>query len=355
MAAAGGSPQRVAGPGDTAPGTGGTLGQITALGFNGFGEVVFRAAITGGTGGYGLFVGTVSSVRKVVANGDPNPAGGTFALTSTSGVNTSNLVKLNALGQVAFLDANSVFVSTPVTGITAVVTPSTTLPAPLDTRRVSSISAIGGFNDSAAVAFAAGLSGTEANNAAVLRAAPDSPVALVAYKGQSAPGTTGPAFNTFSRVVLNNAGDVAFYSTLLPSTPWGAVFKLPSGGNLTSVVLQGTPAPGGGTFRHVNYHRLMANGSVYFESTSSLASGAGLYGCYLATGSTVQALVTDQDALPEGSRLVLRTLFPRAAGTWASSRGARAATSACSCTTRWAAPRAGCSWTATSSRRLARR
>src|SRR5439155_26726876 len=84
----GGPPLRIAGPGDTASGTGGTLTNISLVSgttsLNNAGEVLFRAQIVGGTGGFGLFAGSTAGVRKVVANGDPIPGGGTFSITSTS-------------------------------------------------------------------------------------------------------------------------------------------------------------------------------------------------------------------------------------------------------------------------------
>ena len=125
VASAGGSPVRVAGPGDAAPGTGGgSFGTITALGFNDLGEVVFRSGISGGTGGYGLFVGSTSGLRKVVTNGDPNPFGDTFALMSSTSVGSTTVVKLNNAGQVALVDANALFLHNPASGLAGAVSPA---------------------------------------------------------------------------------------------------------------------------------------------------------------------------------------------------------------------------------------
>ena len=220
VAAAGGSPVRVAGPGDAAPGTGGgTFGTITALGFNDLGEVVFRSTVSGGTGGYGLFVGSTSAVRKVVTNGDPSPFGDTFALMSPTSVGSTALVKLNNAGQVAFVDGNALFRHDPATGLAGAVSSGMTAPAPLDGRTITGVSAVGAFNDSGAILFAATLAGSTTNNLACLRYASGSPLAMVAYKGQAAPGASGQTLDTFASLTLNNAGDAAFYSTLSPSTP----------------------------------------------------------------------------------------------------------------------------------------
>jgi len=315
IASAGSAPVRVAGPGDTAPGTGGgTFGSINGIAFNNLGEVLFRGAITGGAGGYGLFVGTTSGIRKVVANGDSNPNGGTFVLTATSAVGTASLAKLNNTGQVAFLDSSCLYLSSPGTGLVGAVTLSTPVPAPLDTRSLSSISSISALNDSGSVLFVASLSGTTANDSAILRYTSGNPLAMPAYKGQAIPGGTGQVFASFASAVMNGAGDVAFYASLSPTAPtWGGVFKLPNGGTLASIVLDGTTIPGGaGTFGRSNYCVLLPDGSVYFESY--LSNGAATAGAFFASGAEVRALATDVDPLPAGSRVILRNLYPKASG-----------------------------------------
>ena len=71
---------RVVGPGATGPGHQGwnPLGAITPLAFNDLGEVLFKATVTGGTGGYGLFVGTTAGLRKIASTTDSNLVGGQF-------------------------------------------------------------------------------------------------------------------------------------------------------------------------------------------------------------------------------------------------------------------------------------
>jgi hypothetical protein len=314
VAPAGGSPVKVAGPGSAAPGTGGgVLGTITALGFNNLGEVVFRSTVSGGTGGYGLFVASTSGLRKVVTNGDPNPFGGTFALVSSTSVGTTALVKLNNAGQVAFVDGNGIFLHTPESGLGGAVGAGTAAPAPLDARTISAVAAIGAFNDSGAILFAATLSGSTTSNLACLRFVSGSPLAMVAYKGQAAPGTSGQALDTFTALTMNNAGDSAFHSLLNPTAASsGGLFELPAGGSLSQVVLDGTTAPAGGTYRTIGYCRLAPDGSLYFEAY--LRGGAATYGSFVAAAGGIQAVLTDLDPLPDGSRLQVRNLFPKGAG-----------------------------------------
>ena len=276
--------------------------------------MIFRSTVSGGNGGYGLFVGSTSGLRKVVTNGDPNPFSDTFALMSSTSVGSSALVKLNNAGQVAFVDGNALFLHTPASGLVGAVSAGMAAPAPLDARTISAIASIGAFNDSGVILFVATLAGSTTNNLTCLRYVSGSPLAMVAYKGQAAPGASGQAFDTFASLTLNNAGDAAFSSTLSPSTPsTGGLFSRPAGGGLSLVVLEGTTAPAGGTYRTTNYCRLAPNGSLYFESY--MRGGSAMYGSFLAAAGGVQALVTDLNPLPAGARLTLRTLFPKGAGT----------------------------------------
>src|SRR5262249_26870759 len=119
-------PARIAGLGDPAPGTAGTFGPITGIALNSRGEILFSASIVGGAGGAGLFVGSTAGVRKVVANGDPNPLGGSFAITFSS----AN-VQLNDAGQASFALAGSLFVHDPVARLTVAVQQGSAAPPAL--------------------------------------------------------------------------------------------------------------------------------------------------------------------------------------------------------------------------------
>ena len=325
IAPADGAIVRIVGPGDPAPGTAdGTLNQVTGVQFNNRGEVLFRAAVVGGTGGFGYFVaardgGSGVSIRKVVATGDANPGGWTFdAALGMSGV------QFNDAGQVAFGNGYQLFISTPGTALTLVAARNTPMPAaaalPLQGRLVSWITALGAssFNDSGQVAFLVTLTGSSQNNGAVLRYTPGSDLEVVAYRGQVAPVTPWAAFAAPLFVKLNSAGDVNFYSSLDPGTPaTGGQFTKPDGRDLVSVVLDGQPAPPslGGTYRYTAYSHLLDDGSVYFE-TDLLGSPAAGTAALLATSSHVRVLVSDGHPLPSGSRVVFRNLFMGGAGSY---------------------------------------
>ena len=70
------------------------------------------------------------------------------------------------------------------------------------------------------------------------------------------------------------------------------------------------------------YARLLANGSLYYES--NILGGAPTYAAFLAAATGTQVLVTDADPLPAGANVVLRTFFPSGAGTYVGFSGRRA-------------------------------
>jgi hypothetical protein len=69
--------QKVVRTGDPAP-VGGQFGEFTNPSLNSRGEIAFEGTVSGGRAGSGIFVGSKSGVREVVAAGHPSPIGGKF-------------------------------------------------------------------------------------------------------------------------------------------------------------------------------------------------------------------------------------------------------------------------------------
>jgi hypothetical protein len=322
---------RIAGPGDEAPGTGGgsisfpvqglpSPNPIGVLGFNNRGEVLFRAAITGGSGGFGVFVGWADGVRKIVAHGDPNPAGGTFDISASALIPGA---RLNNAGQVVLGTGSTVLVSSPGEELAVAVSLDTPVPPPLDTRKLSSIS-LAGFNDSGDMLLQATLTGTSTNNSVLFHYTAGNPLEIVAYKGQQAPGApAGQTFNSFNLggTPFNNAGDAIFFSTLNPTpSTFRGYFKKVSGGAVVRVALNGEVTPAGGTYNVSSpWALLLADGSVYYES--NILGGAPTYAVFLATAIGTHVLVTDADPLPLPANVVLRPFYTSGAGTYVGFRG----------------------------------
>ena len=310
IARAAGSIVRIAGPGDSAPGTGGgTLDQISALAFNNSGEVVFTAAVTGGSGGWGLFVVSTGGIRKIVANGDPDLASGTFTITNSSALAS---VFLNNAGQVAFLysppppDVRRLYLSSPSPGGLALsVGPGTTLPWPGATLiGISGAS----LNDSGDLAVVTTQSGTSVPNTAVLRLRLGI-LTAVAWRGQASP-IAGRTFSSFSSPFIDAAGDACFFSNLSGSPAQSGLFKADTGSpvNTTTLVASGQAAPPavGGTFGFSGpyYYTFKPDGSVSFQS--AIVGGTAGYGAFRVSSSGTTVLASDADLLPSPSRVVMR-------------------------------------------------
>jgi Tol biopolymer transport system component len=322
----GGASVRIAGPGDTAPGTGGTLNNIAlANGANSLsdnsGEVAFTAQIVGGSGGFGVFVGSTTGVRKVVANGDAIPGGGTYSILSAP------VARLNRFGQVAFVANNAtsnstIWMHTPATGIVKAVSNGDAAPAALG--GTLSAPTLAAFNDNPYVAFTATVTGSGVTPRGVFRVNPGSAIETVAFANQAAPGASPATFSTFAGVSMDNvAGTVSFQSTLTGGSVGHGLFRQSGVSSPVSIVLDAASAavPGGGTFNLTNTtrSRTLDDGKVY--SFANVFGSTTTYAEFLADTSSITILMNDGTALPAGSRTSQRNFRVGAAGDYISFLG----------------------------------
>ncbi|HKD43901.1 MAG TPA: choice-of-anchor tandem repeat NxxGxxAF-containing protein [Myxococcaceae bacterium] len=310
LAPSGCEPARIAGLGDPAPGTAGTFGPITGMALNSRGEILFSASIVGGAGGVGLFVGSTAGVRKVVANGDPNPLGGSFAITFSS----AN-VQLNDAGQTSFALAGSLFLHDPDAGLTVAVQQGSAAPPALGgTFQGFATFAAHALNNSGEIAFSSSIVGSAITNLGVFRFRAGGSVEIVAYRNQVAPGAGGEVFTNFGSFSMNAGGQVSFRGILSGAIRNG-VYRQVATDLAEPVALDSdaAPVPGGGTF-YLSYAeplRTLEDGSTYFFA--DVFNGAP-FGEFLAGPSGIRALVSSGEPLPEGSRVVFRTFKVGAAG-----------------------------------------
>lgn len=307
---AGGMPVRVAGLGDTAPGTsGGTFSSLTILSFNNLGEELFRSNINGGSGGQGLFVGNTAGVRKVVANGDVNPFGGTF-LSVTTGL-------LNNAGQVAFQTSGALWIDTPATGISRVVNTGDAVPLPLVGTFILNTANLQAFDDAGDIAFLSNVTSSPASSPALFRYRPGNPLEVVAYRSQAAAGAPGQTFGgSFTAVSINSTGVISFRATLLGGPIATGIFQQTDSNPPVSIALDGqaTTLSGGGNYSLAisSITRTLANGSVYFWS--DVVGGTADYAEALISGAVTTVLMNTADTLPAGAGVSLRSFRVGAAG-----------------------------------------
>jgi hypothetical protein len=310
LAPAAGGVVRVAGPGDASPVTGGTFTTANGIALNNAGEVLLQAPITGGSGTNGVFVWTAGVLRKVVANGDANPLGGTFTndfATSILRMTNSGLVMFDALG--------SFFQNTLVGGTTVAVAVNSAAPAPMNGTFSSftSFPLLGQGGD--AVFFANVAGGASASGLFRFRAG--SGVEMVARLGETAPSGGGKVFSAIAAASVNATGTVSFQGSATSGVI--GLFQKPAGGALAAVALQGDPSPVGGTlFFNTFPTQTLTNGAVFTRAhvMNFSDSDSAHHGAFVFTGGLTTALMSTADQLPAGARLVLRPLYLTGAGNY---------------------------------------
>jgi hypothetical protein len=283
-----GAPVRLAGVGDSAPGTGGTLATLTGGTLNNRGEVLFSGTISGGAGGSGLFIAATAGVRKVVANGDAIPSGGAFASPGNG--------RLNNLGEVVFDASSALWVNSPLTGTSRAVGAGDTVPLPLG-GTLGAPSSPQAFDDAGDIAFTAGVTDSAATNLGLFRSGPGNPIEVVAFRNQAAPGAAGQSFSAFSAISINGTGAISFRADRASGGAIG-IFQQSVGDPLVSLVIDGRASPLGGTYRlsGVTLTRTLDTGSVYFSA--DVPNGSADRGEFLVSPSTTVVLMSTADPLP---------------------------------------------------------
>ncbi len=243
--------QPVAITGTAAPGIGGgTLAGIESPALNDRGDVVFLATIRRGRETIDAIFGRMGGkLKKIVAQGDPAPAGGAFA------------------------------------GFGAPI---------LNNKRV--------------VGFAAAVEGRGVPGGIFV--VEGDATRMVVGAGDDTPAG-GIYFKFAERVSLNDAGLIAF-NAQLKDAPTPAGLFLVDHGAPRKLVLVGDAAPGGGTFSHFGLWPTVNNAGVVVFA-SSVDGGTHPIGVFVAKGDTITRVVGAGDALPGGGRLLSFGLYPLAA------------------------------------------
>jgi hypothetical protein len=358
-----GALQPVALTGTAAP-AGGNYSNFDSLRLNGVGQVEFHAELTGA--GEGIFAGVPGSLQSVAIKGQPAPAGGnyfglygpvlneagkvaflaslnassglfagapsslqTVALTGTAAPAGGNYLGFNTptlsgAGQVAFLanltggtSPGGVFVGT--TGsLHAVYLTGTAAPAGGMYNGGTTFPAL---NDAGKVAFLANLTGGTSSQG-IFAGVPGS-VQAVALQGNTAPA--GGTYARFTNPLLNAAGQVAFFATLVGGTsPQGIFAGAP--GSLQPVALQGAPAPRGGTYSFStagnfnNSSLFQFNGAGQVAFIADLVGGSSSSGVFAGSPGNVLAIVVVGDVIDVDpgpgvdNRTAFRINFPTGSG-----------------------------------------
>src|SRR2546425_1035932 len=161
------------------------------------------------------------------------------------------------------------------------------------------------LNAAGAVAFAAVVEGRAVPGGVFVTSA--SRIRMLVGAGDETP--IGGIFAKFSeRVALNGAGAVAFTAALKEAPIAQAVFVV-EGGRPRKVVAIGDAAPGGGVFSHFGlWPALSAGGAVGF--TASVDRGVAEVAAFVSTATDLARIAAVGDALPGGGTLSSFGLYP---------------------------------------------
>lgn len=294
----------VAREGDRIPGVGRVsgFGKHPTPALNDAGTVVFAAAVAGGRAVEGIFAWSGGRLRVVAITGSAAPG---MPLGVLAGLDAP---AVNARGEVVFLASvrrgreslDAIFVSA-AGALRKVVAQGDPAPAG---------GAFAGFgpptiNAHGAVGFAAAVEGKTVPGG--LFVANGDRVHMVVGAGEETP--IGGIFAKFSeRIAFNDAGTMAFHGLLKFAQVEAAIFTVENG-RPRAVARLGDPAPGGGTISHFGlWPALSPGGTAGFAA--SIEGSATPVAILLADGSALVRVVAVGDALPGGDRIATLTLYP---------------------------------------------
>jgi len=302
--ASAGSIGKVSVEGDPAPG-GGTisgLGRHPVPAINADGTVAFAASVAKGKTVEGIFTASRGRVQAVALAGAPAPGipSGTLAAFDSPALNDRGDVAFGATVRRGRETVEAIFhrAGGKLTKLVA-----TGDPAPAGGM-------FAGFGPPAlsnrgAVVFAAVIEG-RAVPGGIFRAQAGQ-LAMLVGAGDESP--IGGIFMKFSeRLAINDSGVVAFHAVLRHGPVAAAVFAL-DGGRVRKAAATGDAAPGGGTFSNFGpWPSLDAAGTVGF--VASVDAGPSPIGVFLAGGSGLSRVAAIGDPLPGGGTLATFTLYP---------------------------------------------
>jgi hypothetical protein len=295
---------RLAADGDPAPG-GGTLsgfGRHPIPALNDQGAVAFAAAVSGGKTVEGVFVVRQGRLQTVAVTGTPAPAmaSGTFGALDAPALNNRGDVVFLASIRRGRENTETIYVHAD-RKLRKLVAQGDPAPAG---------GTFAGFGPPAvtnrgAIAFGAVVDGPAVPGG--LFVSEGDKIRMLVGAGEETP--IGGIFAKFSeRLAINDAGTVAFTAVLNNAPAREAVFVVESG-RARKVVALGDAAPGGGTFSHFGlWPALAADGAVAF--TASLDHGPSEIGVFVASVAGVKQVAALGDPLPGGGKLTSFGLYP---------------------------------------------
>ena len=266
------------------------------------GTVAFAAAVTGGRAVEGIFAWSAGRLRAIATSGMPMPGMPSGVL---AGVDAP---VINARGDVVFLatvrrgrESTEAMVASRGGVLHKVVAQGDPAPAG------GTFAAFGppAVNASGTVAFAAVVEGKAVPGGIFVAGGDRLQMAVAAGEETE----IGGIFAKFSeRISLNDAGVIAFHGMLKFAPVDSAIFVVESG-RPRAVARLGDPAPGGGTIAHFGLWPVIGPaGAATFAA--SIEGGPTSVAIVQADAAGLTRIVAVGDPLPGGDRIASLTLFP---------------------------------------------
>jgi hypothetical protein len=204
-------------------------------------------------------------LHRVAATGDPAPGGGVFDRFGTESMPI--VAPMNARGDVAFFSTlgragtDEGFFLWSRGRTTAVAREGDRVPG------VGRLSGFGkhpapGLGDDGTVVFAAAIA--EGRAVEGIFAAQGGRLRAVALSGAAAPGIASGVLAALDAPTINAKGDIAFLATVRRGRETLEALVLSTRGRLQKIVVQGDPAPAGGTFAAFGPPTLNRDGTIAF-------------------------------------------------------------------------------------------
>ena len=238
-------------------------------------------------------------LRRVAATGDPAPGGGVF---DRFGAESMPIVApVNARGDVAFFSAlgragtDEGFFLWSRGRTTAVAREGDRVPG------VGRLSGFGkhpapGLGDDGTVVFAAAIA--EGRAVEGIFAAQGGRLRAVALSGAAAPGIASGVLAALDAPTINAKGDIAFLATVRRGRETLEALVLSTRGRLQKIVVQGDPAPAGGTFAAFGPPTLNRDGTIAFGAAVEGRAVPG--GIFVSSAGQIRMVLGAGDETPIG-------------------------------------------------------
>jgi hypothetical protein len=244
-------------------------------------EVAFDAFLTGPPPTFGVFVGDGTRTSTIALGVNPDPAAPSFGFPFSPFITPNGDVVFQA-------NFSDIFTSNGKT-IVPLVRNGDQAPGGGTVTPTSSFV----VNDHGEIAYRAIISGATASQG-IFRT-DGTHTFTIARDDSNVP--TGGTFTTFFDPVINDRGQVAFFSEMTGGSADFGIFRS-EGGDLTPVFVANQIAPGGATFQDFGNPVINTHGQV--AAFASLANSTSRNGLFVGNGTDAVAIALDGQAAPKG-------------------------------------------------------